>query len=390
MQSSREVINALLRNAPAERIGLCEGPWQDTVAAWVRQGYPVRHAHKEKDELRWNPDDGRWIPAETAGEYAEPVPLADHFGFDLVGAGGWFDAMPVRGHSELIEQNDEWEVRRNGAGAALKYWRHKSGTPEHVDFLMTSREVWERDYRTHVLDLDPLRVDVDGARKNIAAARAAGKWAHAGHLFVWELMRQSMGDVTLYESLLLDPAWIHDYNRVYTDFFKKHYTHLFENAGLPDGVWMYEDLGYRNGLFASPKTLEDLIFPYYREMVGFFHGYNLPVVLHTCGSVPAALPMIVEAGFDALNPMERKAAGNDPFAFAEQYGDRLAFIGGFDARIFETNDHDLVRRELVAYVNGMKQRGARLVFASDHSLSTNVRYETYRRAVDVYREVMMY
>jgi hypothetical protein len=38
----------------------------------------------------------------------------------------------------------------------------------------------------------------------------------------------------------------------------------------------------------------------------------------------------------------------------------------------------------------MKARGARLVFASDHSLSTRVRYDTYRYAVEVYREHMMY
>ena len=62
---------------------------------------------------------------------------------------------------------------------------------------------------------------------------------------------------------------------------------------------MYEDLGYKNGLFASPKVLGELIFPYYKELVDFFHGYDLPVVLHTCGSTAEGLPLIVEAGFDA-------------------------------------------------------------------------------------------
>ena len=108
------------------------------------------------------------------------------------------------------------------------------------------------------------------------------------------------------------------------------------SVGLPDGVWLYEDLGYKNGLFASPKVLGELIFPYYKEMVDFFHSYDLPVVLHTCGSTAQALPLIVEAGFDALNPMERKAKDNDPFVFAEKYGDQLAFVGGLDARVFET------------------------------------------------------
>jgi uroporphyrinogen decarboxylase len=199
-----------------------------------------------------------------------------------------------------------------------------------------------------------------------------------------------MGDITMYQSLLLDPGWIHDFNRVYTDFFKAHFTYMFDQVGMPDGVWLYEDLGYKNGLFASPKVLAELIFPYYREMIDFFHGYDLPVVLHTCGSTAQALPLIVDAGFDALNPMERKAKDNDPFAFAEAYGDRLAFIGGLDARVFETNDKHTIRREVTRYIEGMKQRGARLVFASDHSISPNTSYESYCYALDVYREHMMY
>lgn len=390
MATPREVVDSLLRGKKAERVAVVDYPWEDTLAAWVEQGYPTRWVYKEVGEQRWRREDGRWVEVEVAGEYEEPVPTWEHFGYDLAGIGPWFDVMPLRGYNELVSETDEWEIRRNGAGAALKYWKHKSGTPEHIDFRMTSREVWERDYRPHLLHLDPLRVKVNEVRKNLMEARAGQVFTHFGHMFVWELMRQSMGDVTLYESLLLDPTWIHDYNRVYTDFYKMHFEYMFREIGLPDGVWLYEDLGYKNGLFASPKVLAELIFPYYKEMVDFFHSYNLPVVLHTCGSTAQALPLIIEAGFDAVNPIERKAKDNDPFLFAEKYGDRIAFIGGFDTRIFETNDKDIIRREVSAYIEGMKARGARLVFASDHSISTNTRYESYLYALEVYREHMWY
>jgi uroporphyrinogen decarboxylase len=390
MATPRDVIDNLIRGQKAERVGLVDSPWADTIVAWVAQGYPTRKVVKELGEERWRPEDGRWEDVEVAGEYEEPVPAWEHFGYDLVGIGPWFDVMPLRDYDELVEETETWEIRRNGAGAALKWWKHKSGTPEHVDFTMTTREIWERDYRPHLLELDPRRVDVKQARKNMARATEAQRWTHFGHMFVWEIMRQSMGDVTLYESLLLDPDWIHDYNRVYTDFFKMHFAYMFEQVGVPDGIWLYEDLGYKNGLFASPKVLGELIFPYYQELVAFFHSYGLPVVLHTCGSTAQALPLIVEVGFDALNPMERKAKGNDPLAFAEAYGDRLAFVGGLDARVFETNDREIIRREVADYVEGMKARGARLVFASDHSISPNTRYESYRYALEVYREHMLY
>jgi uroporphyrinogen decarboxylase len=215
-------------------------------------------------------------------------------------------------------------------------------------------------------------------------------WTHFGNLFIWEAMRKSLGDVTMYQSLALDPEWIHDYCKVYTEFYKIHFAYMFDKVGIPDGIWLYEDLGYKNGLFASPEMLGELIFPYYTELVSFFHSYDLPVVFHTCGSTAQAVPLIIEAGFDALNPMERKAKGNDPFIFAEKYGDQLAFVGGLDARVFETNDYDIIRREVAHYVEGMKARGARLIFASDHSISTNTHYQSYLFGLEVYREYMFY
>ncbi|MBN1402628.1 MAG: hypothetical protein JXA74_17435, partial [Anaerolineae bacterium] len=241
---SRQVIDDLLRGRRATRVGLMGSPWTDSLVAWQRDGYPMRKAFKRVGELRWR-EDGKRVKAETAGEYEEPVPPWQHFGYDMAGAGPWFDQLPLRDVDELVDESDEWEVRRNGAGAALKYWKHKMGTPEHIDFRMTEREIWERDYRPHLLQLEPERVQVRELRDNYAEVHNAGLWTHLGHMFIWEIMRQSMGDVTMYQSLLLDPAWVHDFARVYTDFFKVHFQYMFDQLGLPDGIWLYEDLGYK-------------------------------------------------------------------------------------------------------------------------------------------------
>lgn len=362
MQSPREVIDNLLRHKPADRFGMSDGPWGDAVEKWVKEGYPT-----DKD--------------------GKAVDVTDHFGFDMAGVGGWFDVLPLRGVSELLKETDEWDIKRNGAGAALKYWKHKSGTPEHIDFRMTSRKVWDRDYRPHLLKLDRERIDVKATRESLAKRRRQGFWTHYGSLFIWENMRQSMGDMCMYESLVADPAWIHDYNRVYTDFFKTHYKVLIEEAGKPDGMWLYEDLGYRNGLLCSPQTLAELIFPYYKELVDFFHSYDLPVILHCCGGIEAALPLIIDAGFDGLHPMEVKA-GCDVVRFAEKYQEQLVFIGGLDARVYESGDRALLRREITRIINSMKAMDARYVFGSDHSISTNVSYGDFKYALEVFQELM--
>ena len=366
MQTSREIIDGLLRRKPVERMGLFDSPWGDTLEKWSKEeGYPLN---------------------KNSGKPAGAVEILD---FDMVCTGGWFDAMPLRGVSEVVEESDEWIVKRNGAGAALKYWKHKSGTPEHVDFRMTSREIWERDYRPHLLKVDRERLKIADTKEGMAYHKPLGRWTFYGHLFVWEMMRSSMGDVCMYESLVLDPDWIKDYCRVYTDFYKMHYKIMIEEAGKPDGIWLYEDLGYNKGLFCSPAILEELIIPYFKEMVDFFHGYDLPVVLHSCGNITAALPLIVKAGFDGLNPMEAKA-GCDVLAFAKEYKDKLAFIGGMDARIFEWGDRAKIKDEVLRLLNGMRNIGGRYVFGSDHSISPRVKLADFKYALEVFRQNARY
>ena len=382
--NSRDLVNSLLLNdGQFDRVGVFEHTWPELMdsSIWIEQGYPAC--------------------TEVVNGQEEVVPenFFLHFDLDMYPCGGWFNSDAIERQHEVVEETDEWEIRRNGSGALLKWWKHKSGTPEHIGFEMTSREVWEQDYRPHLsqearlsrLEGGPWKREkkLDTDRASLATARANEKWAFYGHVFIWETMRQSLGDTTMYQSLLLDPGWIHDFNRVYADFFKAHFQLLFDEVGLPDGIWIYEDLGYKNGLFASPKVLKNLVFPYFAELVDFFHSLKLPVVFHSCGDITQALPLIVEAGFDALQPMEIKA-GCDPFVFAEQYSDKLVFIGGFDVRFLETNDRAVIKREVKERVEGMKARGARYIFHSDHSITPLVHYDSYRYALEVYRQHMMY
>jgi len=364
MQSGAQAVDNLLRKRAADHVPLHDFPWGDTLRRWVKEG----------------------MPADDKGNAVDCI---DHFGFELAGVGGWFDWQPKRGVEEILEETAEWKIARNGAGAAFKTWKNKSGTPEHVDFHMSTREIWEKEYRPLVLPFDRARLGkIEDAKAQFKQRRSQGKWTFFGHCFIWEMLRASLGDYTMFIALASDPDWIRDFNRVYTDFYKEGYRLLIEEVGKPDGIWMFEDLGYRDKLFCSPAILSDLIFPYYKEMVDFFHSYDLPVILHSCGYQEPMIPLVIEAGFDALNPMEVKA-GNNIFKYAERYGDRLAFVGGLDARILESNDRAVIRKGVTDFVTGLKSRGARFVYGSDHSLSTNISYADFQYAIEVYREHML-
>ncbi|MDD5707427.1 MAG: hypothetical protein PHR35_16005, partial [Kiritimatiellae bacterium] len=269
MTTARQAIAALLRKEPAPFLPNEDSPWSDTLQQWVTQG----------------------LPTDADGKAVDPV---RHFGYDQAGSGGWFRWYAKLGPGEVLEETDEWSVTRNGNGAAFKHWKHRSGTPEHVDFYMTSRAIWEREYRPLLPGTARARVgDMHEIRRRREAYQAEGRWVFSGTLCIWEMLRASLGDENMFAAMLEDPAWIHDFNRVYTDLIKDCYRLEFAEAGLPDGIWIYEDLGYRGRLFCRPSLLAELYFPYYRELVEFFHGYGLPVVLHSCGYQEPMIPLAI-------------------------------------------------------------------------------------------------
>lgn len=356
--TGRARVAALMSGQSFDRFGLKEEFWPETLVVWVGQGYPC----------------------DDAGR---PVDPQVHFGFDTHACGGWFDQLPLSGFSQVIEETDTWHTVLNGAGAQLKYWKHRSGTPEHVAFRMTSPEVWHGEYRSHLLELDPARVDTDTAAASLARARELEKWAYAGHIFVWETMRTSFGDECMFEAMALDPGWIHDFHQVYLDFYKAHFEYLFQRAGRPDAVFIYEDLAYRNGLFVSEAMLERLVMPYYAQLVDWLKARGLRVHFHSCGNVTQAVPLLIEAGFESLNPMEVKA-GCDLPSLVRTYGDRLVFIGGFDVRVLESNDRQHIQSRVAEHLRHMKRLGARHLFGSDHSIPPSVSYDAYRWALDAF------
>jgi uroporphyrinogen decarboxylase len=360
MRTTIDAIGATLRRQRADFVPSRERFWGDTREVWASQGMPVGEDGQ--------PDGG----------------LLGFFGIETGNVGNCLGWQAKKG-GEVLEETDEWIVRRNGNGGALKTWKDRSGTPEHVDFHMTTRKIWEEEYRPHLIGSIKARVmDPGKMQQNIDAHHAAGRFAEMGGIFLWEILRASLGDMTLYMAVYDDPDWIHDFNRVYTDLFKEAFLMQKEAGVLPDGVWLYEDLGYKDRLFCNPAIYEELFFPYYKELIDLYHSCDLPVVLHSCGFQETAIPLIIDAGFDGLNPMEVKA-GNDIMKYAEQFGDKIAFVGGLDARLLASGDRALIEKGVTDFMVGMKERGASFIYGSDHSIPPNVNYADYCFSLEVYR-----
>jgi uroporphyrinogen decarboxylase len=359
--TSRERVATLLNKRIPDRMGIYDHFWSEVFYddGWPAHGYP-----KGKDPVEF-------------------------FDFDLVNCGGWFDTSPVLGRNDVLEETAEWRITRDGRGAVMKQWKDRSGVPEHIGFEITTPAIW-RQYRDRLLAADRSRLgDIPGIKKNLETARARGKFGVYGNVFVFEILRGTMGDVNFLPALIEEPEWIHDFCRVYLDHFRTHFEILFKEAGVPDGMWIYEDWGFRNGLFCSPATMKEMIMPYEKALVSFFKDYGLPVILHSCGDIRKAIPLIVDAGFDCLQPMEAKA-GCNVLDIARTYGDKLAYMGNIDVVQLSTNDPAKVRDEIVPKLTELRNMRIPYFFHSDHSIPPSIRYETYQLALDLFREYGRY
>lgn len=364
---SRELVDRLIRKKRVDKMGYADKIWGEALQDWKDKGYLSK--------------------IDASGQVAG-ISFEEFFESDIREI--WnINHMPFMVDNVVLEETDEWQITRNGAGAIFKNWKHKSGTPEHIGFVMNSFDIWKNKYKPQLISLNHKRCDFTATEELLTKCKEENLFSIYGNLGIWELLRSSLGDVGMFEALLDEPEWIKDFNSTYTDFFIMHLTELFKMNGQPDAFWVYDDLAYNKGLFCSPSILKELFQPFYRMLTDFLHRMDIPVIMHSCGNIEAALPFIIECGFDALNPMEVKA-GCDVVRFAQNYGDQLAFLGGFDVRILENGDRYEIKKEVLRITKTMRETKTGYIFGTDHSVTPNVKFQDYQYAVECFKENAYY
>jgi uroporphyrinogen decarboxylase len=196
----------------------------------------------------------------------------------------------------------------------------------------------------------------------------------------FDVMTPMCGHENLLMGMAADPDWVRRMALTYADLSVRLLEKLFAREGLPDGLWVWDDLGYRDTPFMSTAMYRELIMPAHQRLFGFARSRGLPVVLHCDGFVEALIPSLIEAGISCLQPIEIKA-GMDLLRIKQNFGHKIALIGGMDERVLESNDLNAVERELAAKVPGAMAGGG-YVLQVDHSVSHLVNYDTYRFFVD--------
>jgi len=339
-----ERTKRMLERKPHDRIPVYESFWGDTHKAYVAGG------HIREDES-----------------------FEDHFNFDMSMGGAFnlvadLDFKPVK-----VEETEETVLWRDGNGALLRRHKLHDTTPEHVDFNVTSRKEWD-EIRHLLTDIDERRINYEGYRNAKIKARNSNRYFFLAAVQVFELMHPVCGHEHMLAGMALDPDWISDMTTVYSDLLITLQEMLFAKEGYPDGIWYFEDMGFKNKPFMSPAMYKELIFPAHKKCIDYAHNLKLPVVMHSCGFIEPLLPHMVEAGIDCLQVIEVKA-GMDLLRIHKNYGERLSLIGGIDVRQLYSNDRALIDAELESKLPAvMANNGYGL--HSDHSIPNTVNYET--------------
>jgi hypothetical protein len=229
--------------------------------------------------------EGGWL-LHTAGDRANPVEgrmPRDGFYFD----------MPA-----LTESRPDW--RPPSLAEARK--EHVLGT-EELEFMQARAE--------HL-------------RRTTDKALLLGAWDTTGLAWV--------GSIPDFLMLMLaEKAYVKDLFTVRTEVAIENLEKL--KAHLGDSVDIIgmegNDFGAQNAELVSPELFEELCIPFFREQNDWVHRNTAwKTWYHCCGSITRILPMLIDSGVDAINPVQTSAAGMDPAWLKERFGGSVVFWGG--------------------------------------------------------------
>lgn len=316
--TSRERFHACMNYAPVDRVPNHEvGVWAQTKHRWRDEGLAI-------DEMNWD-----WF----VGEEQWGLDPREYFDvrFDMIP--GYEEKVLSRdGDTEIIQRANGVVSRALVTGAAEgmrmsmdEYLHFPVETPD--DF----RELKKR-----------FRPSSHGRYPPYWEEFSLRGWKEREHVlvlgkncstlgFYWR-GREWMGTENLSYAWYDYPEMMHEMMEFIADFTIETARPALEAGIAPDYVFLNEDLSMKTGPLLSPKTYKEFIFPHMKRLVSFFkeHGVSW-VAVDTDGNCELIIPMLLDAGVDAIWPLER-ASDMDPVAIRKKFGRDLRLWGGVDKR----------------------------------------------------------
>jgi uroporphyrinogen decarboxylase len=351
--SGQERVNRMFARKDHDRVPRYESFWGETIERWKEEG--------------------------LLGGRQEVLDLleADFQGLN------WVWPQPFPGTEKLVAEDATTKVVRDNQGKLVRYWRHKSGTPEHLGFECDSREIWEKKYKPALLGTG-IQVDPWLCARNYKEARERGKWCFFAGIEGFEQTRAMIGDEIAMIGMAEDPEWIRDISATHCDVTLQNLDACMATGIRPDGLWIYGDMAFKTATFCSPDMYKEIIWPDHKRLAEWAHAHRMKIIFHTDGDVNGVIDLYLKAGFDCLQPLECKA-NMDITKLCPAYGDKMAFFGNINVMVMKDNDLAAIEQEIkTKFAAGKKTRG--YAYHSDHSVPPQVSWQTYQGVIELVKK----
>ena len=193
------------------------------------------------------------------------------------------------------------------------------------------------------------------------------------------------------EDLIAAPDFVQAFMERYADYWTCMTERALEMVGDQVDLTMFgDDLGTQQGPVMSPAIYRRLIKPTHARMVQAVKRFHKPVLLHSCGSVAAFIPDLIEIGFDALHPIQVSARDMDSARLKRDFGRDITFWGAIDT-------HHVLPRGTVAEVREEVRRriadlapGGGYVLGAVHNIQAEVPVDNVLAMVEAAKEFGSY
>jgi uroporphyrinogen decarboxylase len=249
--------------------------------------------------------------------------------------------------------------------------------------LLTSPDAFDRHYDPD----DPDRLPPD-FEERCARLRRAGRVvtleASGGGLLQMLGVRDWESLVAACDALVNRPAFVEELLERTTNFHCRLLDRVLSRLEV-DYASLYEPIASNAGPLVSPEMFERFSMPGYRRVLGLLErrGVPLRVFCTTGGDLGPLLPMLVDAGVNALWISTIMTPGMEYRRLRRELGNDIALIGGIDARAL-CRGADALRRAVDETVPPLLAGGRYLPCLDDRPRDDTpfAMYRLYREHLD--------
>jgi hypothetical protein len=221
----------------------------------------------------------------------------------------------------------------------------------------------------------------DELRPQAEAARAQDRYLLFGF---WGLFFERpwglRGMANLMTDYYLEPERIHRLHDALCRLYEGYIARAAREF-RPDGFWTSDDLGNQRQLMMKPDHFREFLKPYYARVGAACRAARMHFWLHSCGNNTEALDDLIEAGVDVFHPVQKHTM--DERAVAAAYGDRLAFLVGFDVQhILREGTPEQVRAEVRYLIDTFDRPAGGLCLAAGNGIVAGTPFDNIDAFLD--------